>query len=88
MKKIYIILLLCLCGCSTISPKSTILIFPIDKDGVKKIEINQTRLGKTEYKDKEVETSYDSGKGKSLLTGVTETATEIGKIIMLDKILD
>ncbi len=88
MKKISIILLiLCLCGCSTIKPSSTILIYPVDDEGIKKVEIEQTRLGKTEYKDKEISASYDS-KGKSLLTGVTETATEIGKVIMLDNILD
>ena len=84
MKKISIILLiLCLSGCASVKPHSTILIYPADEKGVKKVEIMQQRLGKTTYKDEDIEASYDS-KGVGLITGITK---EIMPVLML-KALD
>jgi hypothetical protein len=82
----FILVLLSLGGCSTLTPQSVIKIYPPDEKGVKRIVIDQSRLGKTSYKDKEMEASYDS-KGKSLLVGATETINKIGEVIVLDKIL-
>lgn len=70
MKKISLILVfaICLCSCA-VRPKSTILIHPPDEKGIKKVEIMQQRLGKTTYKDGEVEVGYDS-KGTSILEDI------------------
>ena len=85
MKKISIILLiLCLSGCSSIRPSSTILIYPVGKNGIKKVEITQTRLGKTELKDDNFTVSYDS-KGTSIIQDVTK---EIMPILLLEAIKD
>ncbi len=71
MKKIgtiLLILIVCLCGCLT--PQTVIKIYPPDENGVKKVVIDQKRLGKTTYKDKDgIECSYDS-KDKSIFEDI------------------
>ena len=80
--KLIILLIFLLCGCSSVRPSSTILIYPVGKDGIKRVEITQTRLGKTELKDDKFAVSYDS-KGTSILQDITK---EIMPIIMLEAI--
>jgi len=58
-------------------------------DQERTIKIEQSRLGKTsiEIDGDKISVSYDS-KGKSLLVGATETIQEIGKVVIMERLLD